>query len=337
MRRLFLAAMWITIGYASSEGEVLTIITVNPVIDPNAYDNPAETPYVKKEVYDQWFTGPIIAFNPITVEVKHPAIESTLVFDWIYGIYGNNGHFNKRPTIFSTMLFVDLEFAANKFIAFELLASASSSFCKGTSFTSFEDTEFNMGFQVSTDTPGTWIPDFRILVEEILPTGNYDRLNPLKFFADLTGQGAFQTGINFIFQKFFPRDKGHNVRISGSAGFLIPSSVRVKGFNLYDGDATTNARVFPGKVLNCFFVAEYAFSRTWGLTVETNFIQQFKGWKPKSAPTLHLPTTYQFSIAPEIQHTLSPDLAIVLGSWFSLLGRNSSAFAQAFFSLLYVF
>lgn len=303
----------------------------------NAYDDPSHQPIVEKKQYQQWFVGPVIAFTPITVDVKHPAIEPSLAFNWNYGTYNDSGKLARHSPIFSIQPFVDFQFAANKFLAFEILASSSTSFCKGASSTYLNDTEFNVGFQVSTDAPGTWIPDFRILFEEVLPTGKYDKLKPSKHGTDLTGQGAFETGVNLVFQKFFPRKGGHNIRISGSVGCLIPSAVKVKGINYYGGNKSTNAKVYPGTILNSFFVLEYAFSRTWGMTIENNFIMQFPGKKPHNQPDLALPTTYQFSIAPEIQHTLSPNLGLVAGTWFSLLGRNSNAFAQAFLAVLYIF
>lgn len=291
----------------------------------------------KQEEYPQWFVGPVIAFTPITMDVKHPAIEPITSFNWTYGYFDKNGHFKSAPKIFSVEQFIDFQFGVNSFLGFEVLAAYSINFCEKKKSSHFNDTEVNVGFQISTDTPNSWIPDFRIILEEIFPTGKYKNGSPSKHNIDITGEGSFQTGINFVFQKFFPRKNGHNIRISGSIGGLIPSFTTVNGSNFYGMTIKSSARVKPGACFNSFFVFEYEFSRVWGMTIESNFFAQAKGKKSRHQPLLSVPQIYEFSIAPEIQHTFSENFGMSVGGWFSVLGKNSNAFAQVFLSLLYVF
>lgn len=295
------------------------------------------TKQANKQLYPQWFVGPVIAFTPVTMDVRHPAIEPIFSFNWTYGYFDEKGKFKSTPIIFSVQEFVDFQFGVNSFLGFEILASCSTNFIKKSKSTHFNDTEVNIGFQISRDTPNSWVPDFRILIEEILPTGRYKDGNPGKHNIDITGEGCFQTGVNLIFQKFFPRNNSHHIRISGSVGGILPSSTRVKGNNYYGITTGSSAKVKPGICFNSFFVFEYAFTRTWGMTIESNFFAQAKGKKSKNEELISVPALYEFSIAPEIQHTFSENFGMSLGGWFSVAGKNSNAFAQGFLSLLYIF
>lgn len=298
----------------------------------------SETAKIRGE-YPQWFTGPLIALTPITMDVHHPTIEPSLSLTKEYGIYDNRGKFKKTDSLWSLQPFIDFQFAVNSLIGFEILASTSSNFCKGASSTYLDDTSAFVGFQVSHDHDDSWIPDFRILFQEIFPTGKYDKLSKSKHLTDLTGQGAFSTGVNLITQKLFHLKNNHKLCLEASIGYLVPSAVHVKGLNYYGGNKHTNAKVYPGGFFNAYFVAQYSFSRTWGITLENIYTQGLKGRRanPQENPDLFLPRYYQFSLAPEIQHTLSPNLGLILGGWATVLGKNSVAFAQGFFALLYIF
>lgn len=289
--------------------------------------------------YPQWFTGPIIAFTPITMNTLHPAIEPAVFCTWFYGRYNAQGNVVNIPTIFSIQPEVDFQFAINKIIGVEVYASFSSNFCKNAKSTHLNDTILNVGFQISNDNGKSWIPDFRIILEQIFPTGKYQHLSKDKFYTDLTGQGAFQTGLNLVFQKRFHLYKEHYLRLSGSGGYVFPMPVHAKGVSFYGGNETTKVKVYPGSYFNGYFVTEYSFSRTWGLTIEMNYFQEKAGRKAK--PHLNsdvlVPSRREFSIAPEIQHTFSPQLGIIVGSWFSVLGKNTVAFASGFVAVLYVF
>ncbi len=289
--------------------------------------------------YPQWFTGPLLSLTPVTMDIGHPAIEPSLSVTNNYGFYDQNGSLKKISNIISIQPFVDFQFALNKFMGLEILASSSTNFSKGSSSTHLDDTSLFLGFQALKDQPGSWIPDFRVLFQEIFPTGKYKNLDPKKHKTDLTGQGAFSTGVNFVTQKLFQLKNGHKFCIEASIGWLIPSSVKIEGISYYGGNPQTDTKVYPGSFFNGFLVGQYSLSRTWGLTLETIYTQGLKGKKAMSSQNqdVFVPKYYQLSLAPEIQHTLSNNLGLILGGWFTVLGENSDAFAQGFFAVLYIF
>jgi hypothetical protein len=163
-------------------------------------------------------------------------------------------------------------------------------------------------------------------------------LNPKKHDTDSTGQGSFQSGIQVVFQKAFCPKDPHPFRIRGSIGYFIPSAVAVKGLNYYGGDPKTRGTVYLGKYFSGFFYGEYALSRTWALACEFNYLQGDKGrFIRKSTTKIEAPSFNQWSILPEIQHTYTENLGIILGGWFTIAGKNSPAFSKVFCAVLLLF
>ena len=288
--------------------------------------------------YKQWFTGPIITPNPTTVPPKHPGLELDLISSKTYGFYNSQGKLKHIPAIWGIRPLFDLQVGFTSVLGAELIGSMITNFSQGESSTYLGDSIFRLGFQVSTDKKGSWIPDFRILFQETFPTGKYQKINPRRKGTDSTGQGSFQTGIQFVFQKAFLSKGSHAFRLRGSIGYFVPSAVDVKGINCYGGEFNTRGTVYPGNYYIGFLYGEYALSRTWALACELNYQQGDRGRFSKiNGNEINVPSSSQFSILPEIQHTYTENLGIIIGGWFTAAGKNSSAFNKLFFSVLFLF
>ena len=294
--------------------------------------------------YIPWFTGPLLSPTPINMLPGHPAIEPSIAVLYTYGEYNSNWKLENQPKTWSINSFLDFQFGFTDRIGMEIIASFISNFKQGESSTRIQDTVVLLGFQVASDTKGTWIPDIRIDLQETFPSGSYQKLSPNKLGIDSTGEGSFQTGPVIIVQKmFYPGN--HFLALKASAGYVFPSSVYVKGFNTYGGGFDTKGRVRPGQTLTAFFTGEYSISQRWGWGFDAMFTHQknatFSGFpgRTESEKLAHvgLPSSTQISLAPFIEHSFSPNMGIFGGSWFTLAGRNSAAFTSAYFAFLYVF
>ncbi|MBS0620988.1 MAG: hypothetical protein JSS61_05980 [Verrucomicrobia bacterium] len=291
-----------------------------------------------RQEYKQWFTGPIITPNPTTVPPGHPGLELDLIATKNYGFYDSQGKVNRTPTIWGIQPLFDFQVGFNRILGAELIGSMVTNSCKGESSTRLADSIFRLGFQVSIDKEGSWIPDFRILLQETFPTGKYQKLSLKKRGADSTGQGSFQTGVQCVFQKAFCMNKSHSFRLRGSIGYFVPSAVVVKGLNCYGGDTNTKGTIYLGNYYTGFLYGEYALSRTWAFACELNYQQGENGKFTKMrGPKIQVPSFNQLSVLPEIQHTYSENLGIIFGGWFTVSGRNSSAFGKIFGAVLFLF
>lgn len=305
------------------------------------YDHLVQHPEI---TYIPWFTGPLLSPTPINMQPGHPAIEPSITIINTYGEYDSNWKLKSKSNEWSINPFLDFQMGFTNRIGLEILASFISNFKKDQTATRMQDTILLLGFQIANDKKNSWIPDIRIDLQEVIPTGSYQKLNPKKLGIDSTGQGAFQTGPLFIVQKmFYPGN--HFLLLKGSIGYLFPSTVHVKGFNAYGGGFKTSGKVHPGQILTSFFTAEYSLSQQWGIGFDASYTYEKKaafigspGFDQNGTPAMvGLPSSSQFSLAPFIEYNFSPMMGILWGSWFTVAGRNSTAFASGYFAYLYVF
>lgn len=288
--------------------------------------------------YAQWFMGPILTPNPTTVPPAHPGLELDLIASKNYGFYDSHGKLKHTPAIWGIRPLFDFQMGFNSILGAEIIGSMVTNFSQGESSTHLADSIFRLGFQVSTDKEDSWVPDFRILFQETFPTGNYQKLDQKKKGTDSTGQGSFQTGIQFVFQKAFLSKESHPFRLRGSIGYFVPSAVTVKGLNYYGGDPKTRGTAYLGKYYVGFLYGEYALSRTWALACELNYQQGEKGkFTRKKGIEIKIPSFNQLSVLPEIQHTFTENFGIIIGGWFTVSGKNSLAFSKVFGSVLFIF
>ncbi|MCP5504016.1 MAG: hypothetical protein H7A41_02560 [Chlamydiales bacterium] len=289
--------------------------------------------------YEQWFTGPLFTPMAITPEKEHPALEVTFGGKCSYGFYNDNWQTKSTPNLWSIFNYYDAQLGISSILGLEIIASWTNNFSKGAYSVHIQDTTVRLGFQVCNEVPGTWIPDFRIILQEVFPTGNYQKLKPDKYLTDLTGQGTFQTGLYLAFQKLFDLNNGHKYQMRFSTGYFIPAPTQVSGINAYGGSLTTNGTVYPGHYISTFCSGEYNLNNRWALAFDSNFQYQFKGrfsGNPGTSPTTPLENA-MFTLAPELEHTFSENSGMLLGAWFTILGKNTPAFSSLFFSLLFVF
>lgn len=296
------------------------------------------SPQENKPAYIQWFTGPILTPTPITMPVGHPGLEVAWLVGETYGHYNSHWNIDHTPSIWSTGPYVDFQVGFNECLGAEYIGALLTNFSEGAHYTHLVDSIFRFGFQISTDQKGSWVPDFRILLQETVPTGKYQKLNPKKHGTDSSGQGSFQTGIHLAFQKLFHPIKGHDFRLRWTFGYFVPAPVHVSGFNYLGGSEETKGKIYPGQYFSGYICGEYALSRTWAICVESNYQIGGKGrFSRKRGPKIEVPPFSQISIAPELQHTFTPNLGILMGAWLTVAGKNSVAFRDYFISILYAF
>jgi hypothetical protein len=294
--------------------------------------------------YQPWFTGPLLSPTPINMDPLHPAIEPSLTIFNTYGFYNSHWKMEKQDNVWGINPLIDFQFGITKNLGIETIVSSISNFSKGQRATYFQDTLFLLGYQISNNIKGSWVPDFRILIEELFPTGKYQKLNPEKLGIDATGFGSFQTGPSFVVRKLYYLPHGV-LTLKWSGTYLFPSSVNVKGFNTYGGGHGTNGTVKPGQSFIAFFSGEYSLNQCWVLAFDSELLFQrkshFKGKRGTFAPgvpaSTELPVSIQISFAPEVECNITPLSGLLGGVWFTVAGRNSNAFASVFFAYLQVF
>lgn len=295
--------------------------------------------------YFQWFVGPFLTPTPVTTPPGHPAIEYEVFILNNYGRYDSHWNVKNVPDTVTIFPAIDFQVGFSDKVSIEFFWGTNTNISKGTSYTDMTDLIFSIGYQLLTDKKGTWIPDMRLILSEIFPTGNYHKLRRQNFGTDVTGTGSFQTGMFLAMQKQFIIDDESNINIRLAPGFFIPASVHVTGISAYGGSSDTSGRVKPGSYFTGFFSFEYAVSRKWTYGFETNYTQSgsgsFTGRRGKDLfgdrARFDLASSVQWSLLPFVERTFNAQHGFVIGSWFSVLGRNSNAFAGLAMAYLHLF
>jgi len=313
-------------------------------VEAYSFDSPTDASF-EINTFEQWFTGPLFTPMAITPQKEHPALEVTFGFSNQYGVYDSNWKIKNEPDFWTIFNYYDLQLGFSSVLGMEVIGSWATNFRQSVQSTHIQDTIVRLGFQVINEVQGSWIPDFRILLQEVFPTGKYQNLNPQKNGTDLTGLGSFQTGLYLAFQKLFNLNENHKYQIRFSAGYFVPSPVHVSGFNAYGGGIGTSGKVYPGHYISIFNSGEYNLNQRWALAYDANFQYNFKGrfsgiggrissYEKAQVKSVEAVT---FTLAPELEYTFSKQTGMLLGAWFSIIGKNSPAFVSIFLSILHVF
>ncbi|NGX40136.1 MAG: hypothetical protein KR126chlam1_01477 [Chlamydiae bacterium] len=298
-----------------------------------------EVPYIP------WMTGSLLAPTPINMKPGHPAIEPSISIFNTYGEYDSSWKLKSKKSIWAINPLVDFQFAFTENTGLETIASFITSFKDGKSSTYLQDTIVHLGYQIADDQKDSWVPDLRLLFQTIFPTGKYRKLSPSKKGIDSTGQGAYFFGPNLSLQKLFYLPCNFFV-LHCSFGYFFPTKAKLKGFNTYGGGYKTKGKLRPGQSMAAFFSGEYSFNQRWVFAYDTAFFHQrksshFRGnpglTKERTPAKVGLPSSTQISFAPQIEYNFSSNSGLIMGTWFTLAGRNSKAFASAFLAYLYVF
>ncbi|GAB4192676.1 MAG: hypothetical protein Tsb0015_15070 [Simkaniaceae bacterium] len=294
--------------------------------------------------YTPWFTGPLLNFTATNLARGEFYFQPTLLVFHTYGNYDENWNLQNGPDTLSINPSLDFQMGITDRFGLEVTASLISNWKQGRQSTRLEDTIFILGYQILEDISGSWRPNFRIDLIEIIPTGSYNKLNPQNLGTDSTGEGSFQTGFVLIVKKTFPV-KSHYLSLEGSFSYFFPASVHVQGFNAYGGGFNTRGTVHPGDSWALNLSAEYSLSQRWGIILETIFEYQAKSTfsgkpgflKPGIPAEVGLPSSFSWSLAPEIEYNFTSKFGMLFGMWLTLLGRNTDAFYSGFLSFVYTF
>ena len=295
--------------------------------------------------YIPWFTGPLLAPTPVNMRPGHPSIEPIVTIAHVYGVYDSNWEVKSQPKFWSVSPLIDFQLGITDYLGLEFDVSFISNFQKGRSSTYLQDTFMFFGYQISNDTRDSWIPDCRLLIQEIFPTGKYRKLNPKKVKIESTGQGSFQTGVVLAFQKLF-RLPNQLFALHWNLSYLFfQSKADVQGFNTYGGSPNTKGKATPGQTIIAMISGEYSMNQNWVFVFDIAYSHQrkshFSGKKGQDSlgdqAVVTLPASTQISVTPGLEYNFDINNGLLFGTWFTLAGENTNAFAALYLAYVHTF
>lgn len=278
-----------------------------------------------------WFTGPLLAPTAAAIPVGHFNIEPYVIWLDVNGQYKDDwGVETKVPKFFTYNYFILLSTGIYKNLDIKIEPQGFYNYSQGEHSNGFGDLPITLGYQLYQGTKEQNLPFLKVSVQEIFPTGKFQKLNSKKLGTDAIGRGSYITQINLIGSMLFDFGHHHFLRIRGFAAVNFPTTVDVKGINTYGGDVTTKGKVHPGISYIFLVSGEYALTQEWVLACDFAVMgggrKRFKG---HTIAPVGSPSFVQFSATPSIEYNWNEHWGLIVGSWFTFAGRNSNRFIGA--------
>lgn len=294
-------------------------------IDPQNHDQP-------------WFTGPLLTPSARVIPKGHANLEPYLFWTVTTGRYGNHWKAQKIPSF--NQINPQLQVKIGLTDKLDLTSSIQSviNFSRGKMGSSFGDFFLGFDYQLFKGKPEDWLSYAKFSIVETFPTGKYQKLNPKHFGTDIGGQGSYVTNVGITISKLFPLSKNRflGTRCNLAAFFAAPTSVR--GFNIYGGGDGTRGTINPG--LSFILSAGTEFTLTKKFTLACDFQAQYgkkSHFKGRTFTPVKEPEFFQFSLAPALEYNWNSSMGIIVGTWFTLAGKNSSRFLSGVAAYNYYF
>lgn len=287
--------------------------------------------------YDPWYTGPILA---ISGSNEPPGRIQMQPFFFVANQYANySGNWSKDYTSNTTQLNYSNVFQSGitNWLDVSFFPQFFTTISEGQRRTKPGDTSLSFGLKALYNKRGTLQPDIRLSLNFEFPTGKYDQLNPQTQGTDAVGGGAYSFQPTLVIRKWFFMFPNHPFRINLNTTFETSSKIYVRDLNIFGGGKGTRGWVNPGNSYSNNLSLELSLTQRWVFVTELlyshTWASSFSG-TPGPAP-VGTDSTDLLSISNEIEYCLSDSYGWVGGVWYTVAGRNATAFITPVISFYY--
>jgi len=297
---------------------------------------------------DPWFTGPLLAFPGQTIPRGHINVSLNPANNQSDAVYNNKRKKESISRMNSSLIYSQFAYGLTDHLDLQLNGIYSINQTARASHEHIGDTSLMLGYQAFTQS--NLLPNLRITLQEIIPTGKYTNLNPAKDGTDVTGLGSYQTGLGFNFQYLANIKDGHYLNTYLNLSYMHADSVFTNGANVREGNSLTRAILNPGNSITLDLAEEFTLTQNWVAVLEGNYIYQlastFQSTTLEFSPTaiqeislirlplrssrgINMNAGEQISLAPALEYNFSVNFGIIAGVWFTVAGKNLPEFASA--------
>lgn len=320
--------------------------------------------------YEPQFTGPLFAFSGQSLALGDSFFELYGYYIPSDSIYDINWHTVETPPNTMTQFEPIFAYGLGEHLDVQYdLFYVDNRYLKRDN-SNLGDTSMVLGYQLLDQKDAhQHLPNLRITVQEIFPTGRYDGLNINNNGSDATGAGSYQTtlGLNLEYLSHITEQNYLNTYLS--LFYNIPSAVKLDGFSIYGGTSTTHGHINPGHATTVDLAGELSLDAHWVAVMEGIFTYQqasvFSGFigQPQSNQSspqqnrhfnfrrhsiashliprrLNIGNTIghgnldQFTLAPALEYNFNEKIGIIGGAWFTVAGKNTPQYTATVIALV---
>ncbi len=283
-----------------------------------------------------WFTGPLITPSARLVDPGHGIVEPYVYWFATDGFYQHNWSAEKVPTFYQVIPEFVAKIGLVDRVNFTISMRSFYNTVQDVSNASFGD--INAGFDFALLTADKEGMPVKLTIQEYFPTGQFEDLEIESLGTDAGGFGSWGTLIGLTTNKLFHFCGEHYLNLRLNTAYVYLTRLHVHGLNIYGGDPTTDGTVYPGKIFRIFAAGEFTLTEHIALALDVMSIfgsrNRFVG---HTIAPLNLGSDIQLSLAPAIEYNFDKDIGVIVGSWFTVAGRNSSRFSSLIGAINIVF
>src|SRR5947209_1494116 len=245
------------------------------------------------------------------------------------------GHFYTEPYFFDVIIHGDHHPGSSGFYQYGLLNNLTvgfqPSFATATNHVgrgmAIGDFKLVSQLRLTHFTPDHRVPTIALVLNEVIPTGKFDRLAPSQ---EGHGSGAIATEVGVNVQQWFLLKNGRLLRARINVLQRLYNETRVEGRSVYGTNAIFHGNARPGARTTLIGAVEYSLTNEWVLAmdVEADFAGRTtlagrEGGGPLVTTTS--PASRDVGFAPAVEYNWSPTTGALLGLWIIPKGHNSPA------------
>lgn len=259
------------------------------------------------------WTGPMLASNAETLPAGHVYTEP-----YFFDVISGGDHHPGSSGFYQYGLFNDFTIGVQP-------AFATSTNRPGHGM-AIGDFMLLSQLRITHFTPDHPVPTIAVVLNEVLPTGKWDRLRPQE---EGHGSGAFATQIGVNVQYYFLLKNNRLLRARINILQSLPHRAEVKDRSIYGTLPGFRGHARPGAKTTFIAAAEYSLTREWVLALDV--IREASGGTKlrgvyadgSRVDERSLPSR-SVGFAPAVEYNWSDRSGVLVGVWISPKGRNSS-------------
>lgn len=283
-----------------------------------------------------WFTGPLLAPAGHTIPNGHTNFEFYAIDVITNGQYNGSGQIVRTPTFRTFVANPILSHGFTDWLDVQMTVPYAFNSTQGVHHNRLTDVSTAIGIQLLEQKGSPKRMDVRILLQETIPTGRYDNLNPLLLGTDATGLGSYQTQIGINFQYLLQVLDTHYLRTRLIVSRIYSSNVKVDGLSSYGGTVNTHGVIEPGTESDIDLAFEFTLTQNWvavlegytssGSSTRFNGILNIANVGSPPLANIGSGSFREDALAPAIEYNFNQNIGIIGGVWFPVKGVNTSHF-----------
>lgn len=287
----------------------------------------------RQSLDDAWWTGPIVTASAATLPAGHFLVEPYVFNAIAEERYDDDGRRRDvaRTDGYGSLTYVlygvtdRLTVGAIPTFGYNVVDGGADSSGIGVG-----DVSVQAQYRLTQFREGRPLPTLSLVVQETLPTGEYDRLTRA---ADGLGSGANTTTVSVYSQHYFWLPTGRILRTRLNLSYSFSDDARVEDVSVYGTGPGFRGDASPGDGYSISLAGEYSVTRNWVLALDV-FRQYGDGTRVRGYVTedgerrevrRDIGSSWRLGVAPAIEYNFSGTVGVIVGARWFAAGRNADA------------